>query len=172
MLFSVVALTLLLQQQPPAAAPEVDPGLRAVVERFFETQQAEDLDGYLALWSTGSPRPPREQLQYIFDSGDDEFSGLAIVRAMVSGDSARVRVTVTRLRTDATAKRPDGRPRTFTTRLQFAISLVREEGEWRVVREGSPADELAQALIQTEDPDERRALQMSEDQITCAPRLM
>jgi tetratricopeptide (TPR) repeat protein len=162
MLCLAAALILLLPQQPQAAAPEVDPGLRAAVERFFETQQAEDLDGYLALWSSRSPRPPREQLQYIFDSGDDEFSGLAIVRAMVSGDAARVRVTVTRLRTDATAKRPDGRPRTFTTRLQLAISLVREAGEWRVVREGSPADELAQALIQTEDPEERRRIRESE----------
>jgi hypothetical protein len=43
MLSLAAALILLLQQQPPAAASEVDPGLRAVVERFFETQQAEDL---------------------------------------------------------------------------------------------------------------------------------
>ena len=37
-----------------------DPALRAAVERFFAMQQAEDVDGYLSLWSTNgqASRPP------------------------------------------------------------------------------------------------------------------
>ena len=147
------------QTAPP---PDVDPALRAVVERFFATQQAEDVEGYLELWATGGARPGPEQLQFIFESGDDTFTDLAISRATVTDDSARIRVTVTRVRTDIRAKNPDGSPRLFSTRLQLALSLVRQAGEWKILREGAPADELAAALIDTADPAVRRALRESQ----------
>ena len=34
-----------------------DRELRAAVERFFAMQQAEDIDGYLSLWSVKARRP-------------------------------------------------------------------------------------------------------------------
>lgn len=148
------------QQSPQAPSTEVDPAIQAAVQRFFETQQAEDVKGYLALWSATATRPQAEQLQYIFDGGDDVFSEITIVRAIVTGDTARVRVTATRRRTDTA--RLDGKPRTFTTRMQQALSLVREAGEWKILREGTPDDELAAALIDTDSPEERAALLASE----------
>ena len=53
MLHLLTALILLLPRQAVQVPPgiEVDPALRAVVDRFFETQRAEDAAGYLALWS-------------------------------------------------------------------------------------------------------------------------
>jgi tetratricopeptide (TPR) repeat protein len=163
MLPLLTALILLLPQQPAAVPVEVDPALRTAVGRFFETQQAEDADAYLALWSDRAPsRPTREQLAFIFESGDDTFIDLAFTRAVIIGETARVRVAVTRVRTDRRAKNPDGTDRLFSTRLQLALSFIRDAGEWKLLREGAPADELAQALIQTDDADARRRLRDAE----------
>ena len=145
--------------------PTIDPELQAVVTRFFETQQAEDADGYLALWSLKAARPAREQLKFIFDSGDDTFIDIQVARAAVTGDSARLRIAVTRVRTDLRAKNPDGSPRLLNTRLQLALTLAREEGAWKIVREGTPADELAAELIDTADPAARRALLESDPEL-------
>ena len=161
---TLLILSLLLQLPvAPAPAPEqdVDPALRAVVERFFATQQEESIEDYLALWSPRLPltqRPRAEQLKYIFDSGQDEFSDLQLTHVWIDGDRARVRGRVTRARTDARVKRPDGSSRVFTSSLAFALGLAREDGEWKIVREGSPVDELAGALIDEPDAERRAAL--------------
>ena len=70
-----------------AAGPQDsdDPALRAAVEQFFAMQQAENVDGYLALWSKTVDRPKAEQLKYIFGSGDDTFSEIAIVGTFPAG---------------------------------------------------------------------------------------
>ena len=57
-----------------------DPRLRAAVERFFAMQQAEDVAGYLSLWSTKVERPTAAQLKYVFESGDDTFSEITVIR--------------------------------------------------------------------------------------------
>jgi tetratricopeptide (TPR) repeat protein len=151
-----------------AASQEVDAGIKALVDRFFETQQAEDVQGYLALWTSKGGRPSPEQLKYIFDSGEDKFLDVAIERVTVTGDTARARIAATRVRTDARMKNPDGSPRMFSTRLQLALGLIREDGEWKIDREGTPSDELAAALIESGDPAARRALFDSEPQLLTA----
>ncbi|HEY0872479.1 MAG TPA: tetratricopeptide repeat protein, partial [Vicinamibacterales bacterium] len=161
-LIPALILCLSLQTAQAPAASEVDPAIQAVVRRFFETQQAEDVQGYLALWSATATRPQAAQLRFIFEAGDDLFSDITIVSATITGNTARVRVTATRQRTDLQAKRPDGKPRVFTTRMQQALALVREGDAWKIVREGPPADELAAALIETEDPELREAILASE----------
>ena len=76
----------------PFAQDVVDPALRAAVERFYATQQAEDVAGYLSLWSATAARPAAEQLKDVFDSGDDLFSGLTILRVSeVAGSYGRPR---------------------------------------------------------------------------------
>ena len=54
-------------------ADAVDPALRAAVERFYATQEAEDADAYLSLWSATAERPRPEQLRFVFESGDDKL---------------------------------------------------------------------------------------------------
>lgn len=144
------------------ATQEIDPALKGAVDRFFATQVAEDADAYLALWSRTATRPQAQQLKYIFDSGDDKFLDLQIDRAVVTGDTARVRGSITRVRTPLDVKNPDGSPRMFTTRLNFALSYVREDGDWKLVREGSPTDELASALVAAAEPSARAGLLQSE----------
>jgi len=144
------------------ATQEIDPALKGAVDRFFAVQVAEDAEAYFALWSRTATRPQPQQLKYIFDSGDDKFLDLQIDRAVVAGDTARVRGAITRVRTPIDAKNADGSPRMFTTRLNFALSYVREDGDWKLVREGSPTDELASALVATTEPASRAALLQSE----------
>ena len=140
------------------AQPEIDPALRSAVERFFETQAAEDAAAYLALWSRTAKRPEALQLKYIFDTGDDRFLDLEITRAVVDGETARVRGSITRIRSTVSAANPGGAPRMVTTRYQFALIYVREDDGWKLSREGSPVDELATALVNETDPSARAAL--------------
>ncbi|HJR59572.1 MAG TPA: tetratricopeptide repeat protein [Vicinamibacterales bacterium] len=161
MLYLLATLLLAVALQA-TASQAVDPALQNLVNRFFETQQTEDVEGYLALWSSKAARPTAEQLKFVFASGDDTFLDVSISQATVSGDSARLRVTATRVRTDLRVKNPDGGPRMFSTRLQLGLSLVREDGSWKIFREGAPADELAAALIDTPDAAARRAILESE----------
>ncbi len=140
--FAVGLLATLLAS---VAQEPVDPLLRAAIERFYATQEAEDIEGYLALWARTS-RPQPQQLKHIFDSGDDRFSGLTILRTTQVGDRSVVRASVIRDRT-TTARRPDGVPATFHTRMDVALTFVREGGEWKILREGTPVDALADAVI-------------------------
>src|SRR4030095_10214182 len=83
-----------------AAAPrrqvQDDGDLRAAIDRFFAMQAAENVEGYLALWSATAKKPTPEQLKYVFDSGDDTYSDITIVRTYPDGDRVRVRVNATR----------------------------------------------------------------------------
>ena len=138
-----------------------DPNLRAAVDRFFATQQAEDVDGYLALWSARAKRPTAEQLKYVFESGDDTFSDVAIVGTFPTADRVRVRVSATRDR--VTPARIPGRPPfTFHSTTAWSLTYVREGDEWKLIEEGSAVDDLADSLIDAQTPEAREALLLAE----------
>ena len=158
----VILSLLLLQSATPPTDVEVPPEIRQVVEAFFATQEAEDAAAYLALWSAKAQRPQPQQLQFIFESGDDKFSDVRITHAAVTDTTARIRVSVLRHRTDAKMKRPDGTPRLFTTPFVQALTFAREADGWKIVREGSPVDELAAALVAENDIAARTALMKAE----------
>ncbi len=161
----LLAAALVAALFPPITQDGIDPSLLAAVERFYAMQEAEDVDGYLSLWASSVARPQREQLKYIFDSGDDRFSALRIERVTPNGDRTVVRVSVTRDRTSAAARRADGSPMTFHTAMNSALTYVRESGEWKLVREGSPIDALAEALIAAPTPGARDELLAAEPQL-------
>jgi len=142
-----------------------DPKLRAAVERFFAMQQAEDVAGYLALWSASVKRPTAEQLKFVFDAGDDTFSDIAIVGSFpAAGDRVRVRVSATRDR--VTPARTPARP-PFTSHSTTAWSLlyVREGDDWKLVREGSASDDLADRFIEAQTPEAREELLLAEPEL-------
>ena len=144
-----------------AAQDEIDPSLRAAVERFYAAQEAEDAAAYLALWSASAQRPQPAQLKFIFDSGDDKFSNLRIVRVTREGPRAVVRLTVTRDRTLA-SRRPEGAPIVLHSELQWSLTLLQEAGEWKLVREGPAGEALADAFVSAGSRGERDALLASE----------
>ena len=133
------------RQQP------LDPSLRSAVEQFFATQETEDLDGYLALWSASVKKPLPDQLRSIFDSGDDKFLDLQIDRVDATESLARVRVSVTRARTSTANLNPDGTRRIFTARMQVALTFVKEGDGWKLTKEGAPTDAIADALVEESD---------------------
>lgn len=144
------------------AQVSVDPSLRAAVERFYAAQEAEDVAAYLSLWASSAQRPRPEQLKYLFDSGDDTFSQLTIRRVNTDGDRTTVRASVTRDRTSATARRPDGMPMTFHMPMDVVLTFVREGSDWKLVREGSAMDALADALIAAPTSEDREKLIVAE----------
>ena len=147
-----------------APQADVDPALRAAVERFYATQEAEDVDAYLSLWSSSAERPRPEQLKYVFESGDDTFSEITVTSVRARGPLTVVRVSVTRDRT-STTRRPDGSPVVFHTSFVAALTYAREGTEWKLVREGTPIDALADAFIAAADNGERERLLAEESDL-------
>src|SRR5688500_11065449 len=142
-----------------------DPEVRTAVERFFAAQQREDAAGYFALWSTRAQRPRPEQLTFVFESGDDTFADVTISRVTAVGERVRVQVEATRSRTDTRARRPDGSAPTFTSRRAWSLTFVREDGALKLLSEGFPADDLAQALITANTAEEREQLLSAEPEL-------
>jgi tetratricopeptide (TPR) repeat protein len=153
-----LCLLALLAQVPSPVPQQVEPALRSAIEQFFATQEAEDVDAYLALWSSTAAKPAADQLRTIFNSGDDKFIDLQIERAEVSDVLARVRVSITRARTTAGSTNPDGTLRIASTSLQTELTFVREGDAWKLTMEGSPVDSFAAALINEADAGKRAAM--------------
>ena len=158
----------ILQDTPPQ--PAVDPSIQVLVDRFFESQEQEDADAYLALWSANARRPTREQLQFIFDAGGDEFSDIRILRVSPAGDRARVRAQARRTRTLA-PRAPGLPPVVFTSMMPVALTIVREGDEWKLLREGQPADELAAEMMEAPADPDREALLAAEPDLLGLPLL-
>ena len=135
-------------------ADVVDPALRVAVERFYAAQEAEDVAAYLSLWSSAVERPRPDQLKFVFESGDDKFSQITITSVRTRGALTVVYVSVTRDRT-STVRRPDGTPAVFHLSFVAALTYAREATEWKLVREGTPIDALADAFIAAPDSDAR-----------------
>lgn len=166
---AAVAATLLALSIPLLAVPSgrqesIDPALTAAVDKFFATQQAEDLDGYLSLWSASARRPTPQMLKYVFESGDDVFSEIEITKVTPAGDRVRVRVSAMRERT--LPPRPDGRM--FAARkapMLVSLTFVREGDGWKLVREGPASDDLAHALVESQSAEERARLLADESDL-------
>jgi len=155
-------------QTPPylaSAQDDVDPSLRAAVERFFAAQEAEDIPRYLALWAASAERPQPAQLKFIFDSGDDKFSDLQIRRVKADGERTTVRVSVVRDRVLTNIRRPDGSSPTMHLPMQEELTYVREGGVWKLVREAPAGEALASALVAAASPADREALLASEPEL-------
>jgi tetratricopeptide (TPR) repeat protein/CHAT domain-containing protein len=159
------ALLFVLQVAPPAPPPAiaVDPAITAVVMRFYETQEKEDIEGYLALWSPGAASPQRRmQVEYVFNQGDDTFSDIVITRALVKGDTVRLRVNARRTRT---VPRPSGTPIVLMSPMSVAITVERIAGEWKLLSEGPAADHVAEALLEASSEVERDAVLAAESDV-------
>ena len=96
-----------------------------MVRAFFATQEAEDVAGYLALWSRTVRAPSAVMLKFVFDSGDDRFSDINILRVDTTGAVTRVRVAATR---DRTAVTPAGLGPTTHSRYVASLLMVKEDG--------------------------------------------
>lgn len=151
---------------PGGALPQEahDPRVQVVVEQFFAAQEARDVAAYLALWSARAQKPRPEQLAFVFKSGTDRFSDIAITRVIALGDRLRVTVSVRRERTGS-LPRPDGALSVSVAVRPWSLTLVDEGGELKILSEGFPADDLAAALIAVSTPEARAALMDAEPEL-------
>jgi tetratricopeptide (TPR) repeat protein len=138
-----------------------DPALRAMVERFFATQEAEDVEGYLSLWAKSATRPQPEQLKFIFDAGDDKYSNISVVSVFPRTTGVRVRVNASRERT-VPSRVIGGAPRVYQTSSSWSLAFVREGESWKLVKEGPAVDGLAESLIEAITPERREELMADE----------
>jgi tetratricopeptide (TPR) repeat protein len=156
----VAAVLIAVSVQSAASQPVEDPALRTAVERFFAIQEAEDIQGYLALWSRTVTPPRIESLKFIFDTGDDKFSDIRIVRATPSGDRMRARVAARRQRTMTSPTGSSGTVR--TSEMLVSLTFLREGDGWKLLREGPAHDDLAAALVEAGSKEERDNLLAAE----------
>src|SRR5688572_14988429 len=167
---ALAALLLVLQAGPPAPAIAVDPAIAAVVMRFYETQEKEDIEGYLALWSPNAASPQRRvQAQYVFDQGDDVFSDIVVTQVSIKGDTARLRVNVRRTRT--VPRPPGGSPLVMSSAMSVALALERVGGEWKLLSEGPAADHVAEILLEASSDAEKDAVLAAESELAGLPLL-
>src|SRR5262249_14552901 len=138
--------------------------LRATIEAFFNTRVTKDLDGFLRLWSKQSPEveAQRKSTSELFAGSEKiELRGLTIRAAKIDGDKARVRVEADMQVIDAkTGKENHGFGKMLCT-----LECVKEEGNWKVLREASAFDELAAALAAAKSDQEREALQANDKEL-------
>jgi tetratricopeptide (TPR) repeat protein len=131
--------------QTATAAADDQAALRALAERWLETQEREDLEAFLALYSPDAPDAERRRdyAAIVFRSGDDRFSDVRLDRVTVDGDRGVVRVTAERRRTVSASH-------TLTGRLATILACRRTSSGWRIESETSAfvalADELLAAL--------------------------
>jgi tetratricopeptide (TPR) repeat protein len=123
-----------------------DPELQAAVQQFFTTQEAEDVEGYLALWSKSVQRPTAAQLKFVFESGDDRFSAISILKISPIDDRVRVRVSAMRERS-MPPRAVGGPPRVFQSTSEWSLLYVREGNAWKLLREAPAAEGLAESLL-------------------------
>ena len=148
----------------PSTQMADDPAVRAAVERYYRALEVEDIDGYLALWSSRATRPQPESVKFMFEAVDERFSDIEVLRAVMVGDRLRVRISLRRERTSR-PRVPGGSPSVMAAVSRAALTFVREADDWKVVSEGTPESDLAAAYVAAHTAEDREALLAAEPDI-------
>jgi CHAT domain-containing protein/tetratricopeptide (TPR) repeat protein len=145
--FSSLAFT-----QGSSPNPQDAAALRAIVDRYFAAYASGDIEAYSALWSAnGLERTGRRQgMEAIFAAGNYSFSPIRISRLEAGGNQGRLWATTTR-----TLVRGSGN---FVTKIGLSLSFIREDGVWKIMREGPAVTELAALLLNARSDSEREGL--------------
>src|SRR5262245_53432957 len=163
---------ILAQTQPASSTPAAqhssdDAALRALAESFYGAWATKDLDSFLRLWSAQSPdlEARRKETQELFARSERiELRGLTIRAVKVEGGQARVRVEVGALVIEAGT----GKEKAGYAKMSRTLHCVKETGAWKVWREASAYDELANALATAKSDQERAALLAEEKELSPA----
>ena len=142
-----------LAQSSSSLPPTVDrlaaeSDLRALVEKYFVLYSGEDLDGVMSLWSLRSPdyAATKQALEKDFTTQHVKIGRPTISRLKIEGEWASLRLTVELTTADQQNKPPQ--------RQALSLSLIHEDGGWKVWRKTSLYDELAAALSKTTTEEE------------------
>ena len=154
-----VAATLLsvapnLTAQPQSAE---DGRIRGVLQLFFDSFQRKDLDSLMGLWSERSPErtAARHHLEQQFAAvGDIALDALAVRKIETNGGTAVVLLTAEISAVD----RKSGKPATGFGKINRLVELVKEDGQWRVLRYVSAEEDLAARLVAAKTEEARNML--------------
>jgi CHAT domain-containing protein/tetratricopeptide (TPR) repeat protein len=148
----VLSLSSLAFTQGSSPNPQDAAALRAIVDRYFAAYASGDIEAYSALWSAnGLERTGRRQgMEAIFAAGSYSFSPIRISRLEAGGNQGRLWATTTR-----TLVRGSGN---FVTKIGLSLGFIREDGVWKIAREGPAVTELAALLINARSDAEREDL--------------
>ena len=151
---------------PPAQSGE-EAAMRALVERYFDAWQKEDLDTAAGLWSEKSPdlAGGKSRLQSLFSANDRiEVRNLQLRRLAIEGERASATATVDVNALDAKTGKPAARLGKMNRSLKFA----KEAGQWRFWSDTAAETDLALALVAAKDEESRAALLAEEKELLTA----
>src|SRR5262245_57756015 len=152
------------KERPGSASTADEAALRALAQEFYAAYAKKDLDGFLRLWSVKSPdiTSRRTAMQKLFaDHEKIEVKTLAIPKATVDGDKAKLRVDVEINAIEAKT----GKPAAGFGQMKRSLRCVKEDGVWVVWQEESAAADLANTLGAAKTEQERAALLSGENEL-------
>ena len=166
MIAAALVVALLAQVAQPAVQSPDEEAVREAVRAYYEVQTKKDPDKAAAFWSAAAnPRMSREAFVAMFGAGEAEYTA-DVQSVTIKGTDARVRVSVTIARTIVRNDLP-----TIARMTQLFSQVWRKEGAgWKLLREGTVADEIADDLIAA-TPAERPALYETHRQYLTQARL-
>jgi CHAT domain-containing protein len=131
--------------------------VRALAQDFYDALARKDLDAVLRLWSEKSPElsSRRETTQKLFAGHEKiELKSLAVRKATIKGDVARLRVDLDLNAIEARTGKPAG----GYGRMEKALDCVKEGGRWKLWRERPAAEDFAETLLNAKTETERSQL--------------
>jgi CHAT domain-containing protein len=143
--------------------------LRELVEQFFTAYAGKDLDGLSRLWSTHAPGllARKQVTQDLFAIHQEiTISKQTFDKVSISADRANLRVNFEM----SAVETKTGKQSTRFGRMTRVFHTVRDEGVWKIWRELSAEEELAEALVEAKSDAERAAL-LAADTELLTPRL-
>jgi tetratricopeptide (TPR) repeat protein len=161
--FAVVHLALALLH--PQGVSDED-ALRDLVRQYYDAQTNKEVDRSLSFWSTAAnPRMSREGFVALFGAGEAQYS-IEIQTVSIKDNEARVRVAVAVVRTFVRENAP-----VVIRQSLLNSELWRREGtSWKLLREGSIAEDLADEFLAAPPADRSRMLAANSPDINRALR--
>ncbi|MEP6920141.1 MAG: CHAT domain-containing protein [bacterium] len=151
---------------PPPQSPE-EAAVRALVERYFEAWQNEDLEAAVGLWSEKSPDfgAGKSRLQNLFSANDRiEVRNLQLRRLAIEGERASALSAIEVSALDVKT----GKPAAGLGKMNRALSFAKEAGQWRFWRDTAAEADLASALVAAKNEESRATLLADEKELLTA----
>jgi len=138
--------------------------LHALVDRLYAAYAEEKLEEFFSQWSLKSSdlTSRRQQLQKLFaDNERIEVRSVTLLKMKVDGERASLRVVVEM----GTTQGKTGEVAAGFGRMIRALKCIKEDGQWKVMREVEAEEELAEAIIAARTGQERAALLAEEKEL-------
>ena len=136
--------------------------LRDVIDRYFATYTAKDIEGMASLWSQTAPnlKPTKDRLQEFFTLNKQiEIRNLRVRELQIKQDRATALITLEVAAVDTLTSKPVLNLGKRTQNLSF----VKEGTEWKVQNDASAEATLASELAAAVTKEEREALLAAAD---------